>query len=71
MATSSVLYLAQIRPGRVEIYRNDGVRMDAFDMAEGVSLRLTLVEHGWQPTGQRVAGGGWDVIVVEPIPQEE
>jgi hypothetical protein len=69
MPTPPVLYLAQVRPGRVEVYRNDRVRMDAFDLPQGASLRQALIDHGWRPTGQRVAGGGWDVIVVEPIGQ--
>jgi hypothetical protein len=67
MASPSVLHLAQVRPGRIEVYRNDGVRVDAFDLPPGTSLRQSLLDHGWRPTGQRVAGRGWDVIVVEPI----
>ena len=58
--------LAQVRPGRVEIYRDDSVRVDAFDVLLGWSLRKTLVDHGWRPTGQRVSGGGWAAILVEP-----
>lgn len=67
MVVRASLYLAQIRPGRVEIYRDDSVRVDAFDVSLGRSLRQTLVEHGWRPTGQRVSGGGWAAILVEAI----
>jgi hypothetical protein len=63
------LYLAQIRSGRVEVYRDDSTRVDAFDVPIGVSLRRVLSEHGWRPTGQRVAGGGWGALLVEPITQ--
>jgi hypothetical protein len=61
------LYLAQIRAGRVEVYRDDSTRVDAFDVSETESLRKVLADHGWRPTGQRVAGGGWGAILVEPI----
>lgn len=61
------LYIAQVRPGRVEIYRDDSTRVDAFDVPIGTRLRAHLVEHGWRPTGRRVAGRGWDVILVEPL----
>jgi len=61
------LYLAQVRPGRVEVYRDDSARVDAFDVPLGKSLRRVLVEHGWRPTGRRAAGGGWAAIIVEPI----
>jgi hypothetical protein len=66
MVVRSALHLAQIRPGRVEIYRDDSVRVDAFDVAPGTGLRQTLVKYGWRPTGQRVSGGGWAAILVEP-----
>jgi len=65
MVLRASLYLAQIRTGRVEIYRDDSVRVDAFDVSLGRSLRQTLVEHGWRPTGERVSGGGWAAILVE------
>jgi hypothetical protein len=51
----------------VEIYRDDSTRVDAFDVPVGTRLRAHLVEHGWRPTGRRVAGRGWDVILVEPL----
>lgn len=68
-SASVTLYLAQVRPGRVEIYRNDSTRIDAFDVPPGRSLREVLVEHGWRPTGHRAAGSGWGAIVVESITQ--
>jgi hypothetical protein len=69
ISASVSLYLAQVRPGRVEIYRDDSARVDAFDVPPGRSLRSVLVEHGWQPTGRRATGGGWAAILVEPITQ--
>ena len=68
MSRTASLYLAQIRPGRVEIYRDDSTRVDAFDVPVGARLRAVLADHGWRPTGRRVSGRGWDVIIVEPIP---
>jgi hypothetical protein len=65
-----VLYLAQIRAGRVEVYRDDSMRVDAFDVPTGGILRKVLADNGWRPTGQRVAGGGWGAILVEPIRRE-
>jgi hypothetical protein len=65
---ASFRYLAQIRPGRVEIYRDDSLRVDAFDVPFGGLLRPVLLEHGWRPTGRRVTGRGWGVILVEPVP---
>jgi hypothetical protein len=59
--------LAQVQRGSVEVYRDDGVRVDAFEVARGRSLRRGLVQHGWQPTSQPAAGGGWAAILVEPI----
>lgn len=67
ISASVSLYLAQVRPGRVEIYRDDSARVDVFDVPLGRSLRGLLVENGWRPTGHRAAGGGWAAIVVEPI----
>jgi hypothetical protein len=66
MVVRAALYLAQIRLGRVEIYRDDSVRVDAFDVLPGQGLRQTLVTFGWRPTGQRMSGGGWAAILVEP-----
>lgn len=71
MARSAILYLAQIRPGHVEIYRNDSTRVDAFAVPMGARLRPVLAKHGWRPTGHRVSGRGWGVILVEPIPNRE
>lgn len=68
--SASYRYLAQIRPGRVEIYRDDNLRIDAFEVSVGVRLRQELADHGWRPTGRRVSGRGWDVILVEPIPNQ-
>jgi hypothetical protein len=62
-----LLYLAQVRPGRVEVYRDDSTMVDAFDVPIGARLRAVLVDHGWHPTGQRATGAGWGVILVEPI----
>jgi hypothetical protein len=67
MTRPASLYLAQVRAGRVEIYRDDSIMVDAFDIPPGAILRRVLVEHGWRPTGHRVAGGGWGAILVEPI----
>ncbi|HYJ66729.1 MAG TPA: hypothetical protein VEX15_03625 [Nocardioidaceae bacterium] len=69
ISASVSLYLAQVRPGRVEIYRDDSARVDAFDLPPERNLRGALDDHGWQPTGQRAAGGGWAAILVEPITQ--
>jgi hypothetical protein len=66
MVLRAALHLAQIRPGRVEIIRDDSVRVDAFVESPGQSLRRPLAEHGWRPTGQPASGGGWAVIIVEP-----
>ena len=66
MVVRAALHLAQIRPGRVEIYRDDSVRVDAFDVSPGQGLQQMLVKHGWQPTGQRMSGSGWAAILVEP-----
>jgi hypothetical protein len=61
------LYLAQVRRGWVEVYRDDSVRVDAFDVPFGVNPRRELVQHGWRPTGHpAVGGGGWAAILVEP-----
>jgi hypothetical protein len=62
------LYLAQVRRGLVEVYRDDSARVDAFDVPLGGSLRRVLVQHGWLPTGQPAAGGGWAAILVERVP---
>ena len=66
MVVRAALYLAQIRPGRVEIYRDDSVRVDAFDVSLGHGPQQMLVKHGWRPTGQRVSGDGWAAVLVEP-----
>jgi hypothetical protein len=66
MVVRAALYLAQIRHGRVEIYRDDGVWVDAFDLSSGQGLCQTLVESGWRPRGQRMSGGEWAAILVEP-----
>lgn len=71
MAGPTAAYLAQIQPSRVEVYRDDSTRVDAFDVPPGVGLRLELANHGWRPTGRRVSGRGWGVILVEPIPDLE
>ena len=66
MVVGAGLYLAQIRPGRVEIYRDDSVRVDAFDVSPGQGPQQMLVQQGWRPTGQRMSGNGWAAILVEP-----
>jgi len=63
----SSLYLAQVRTGRTEVFRDDSIRVDAFAIPQGSNLRQVLVEHGWRPTGSRMTGGGWGAILVEPI----
>lgn len=67
MIHKTALYLAQIRAGRVEIYRDDSTRVDAFDAPQGSCLRGLLADHGWRPTGRRATGGGWGAILVEPL----
>jgi len=59
------LYLAQVRAGRIEVYRDDSARTDAFELPPGSNLRRVLLEHGWRPTGHGVTGGGWGAILVE------
>jgi hypothetical protein len=51
----------------VEVYRDDSVRVDAFDVPLGGNLRRGLCQHGWQPTGQPAVGRGWAAILVEPV----
>jgi hypothetical protein len=65
--STTALYLAQIKAGRVEVYRDDSTRVDAFDAPQGSSLRSLLAFHGWRPTGRRATGGGWGAILVEPV----
>lgn len=67
MTPKTALYLAQIRSGRVEVYRDDSTRVDAFDAPQESCLRSVLASHGWRPTGRQADGGGWGAIVVEPI----
>jgi hypothetical protein len=60
-------YLAQVRTDQAEVFRDDSIRVDAFAIPHGSSLRRVFVQHGWRPTGRRVAGRGWGAILVEPI----
>jgi hypothetical protein len=68
-ADGSAPCTARIRTGRAEIFRDNSVRVDAFALPQGSSLRRVLGEHGWRPTGGRAATDGWGAIVVEPIRQ--
>jgi hypothetical protein len=43
------------------------VRVDAFAIPHGSSLRQALGHHGWRPTGPQVPGCGWGAILAEPI----
>jgi len=43
------------------------VRVDAFAIPHGSSLRHVLGHRGWRPTGPQVPGCGWGAILVEPI----
>jgi len=43
------------------------VRVDAFAIPHGPSLRHALGHHGWRPTTPQVSGCGWGAILVEPI----
>ncbi len=61
------LYLAHIRTGRAEVFRDDSTRVDDFAIPPGSSLRHVLIEHGWRPEGAGVNGGGWGAIIVEPV----
>jgi hypothetical protein len=61
------LYLAHIRTGRAEVFRDDSTRVDDFAIPHGSNLRRVLVEHGWRPTGAGVNGGAWGAIIVEPV----
>ncbi|HKE70664.1 MAG TPA: hypothetical protein VKB55_15500 [Nocardioidaceae bacterium] len=67
MTPKTALYLAQIRAGRVEVYRDDSTRVDAFDAPQQSCLRSVLASHGWRPTSRQAEGGAWGAIVVEPI----
>ena len=60
------LYLAHIRSGRADIFRNDSTYVDGFEIPHGSNLRRVLVDHGWRPTGSGVSGGAWGAIMVEP-----
>ncbi|MGH3455241.1 MAG: hypothetical protein ACRDPQ_11005 [Nocardioidaceae bacterium] len=60
-------YLARVRTDQAEVFRDDSVRVDAFVIPHGSSLRQALGDHGWRPTGHRVPGRGWGAILVEPI----
>jgi len=61
------LYLAHIRTGRAEVFRNDNTCVDGFEIPQGSNLRRVLVEHGWRPAGRGVSGGAWGAIMVEPL----
>jgi hypothetical protein len=61
------LYLLQVRTDRAEVFRDDNIRVDAFGIPPGSSLRQALGNHGWRPTGRRVPDRGWGAILVEPI----
>ncbi|HYJ68527.1 MAG TPA: hypothetical protein VEX15_12805 [Nocardioidaceae bacterium] len=61
------LYLAHIRTGRAEVFRNDSTCVDGFEIPYGSNLRRVLVEHGWRPAGHGVSGGAWGAIMVEPL----
>jgi hypothetical protein len=61
------LYLAEVGTDRAEVFRGDSLRVDAFGIPHGSSLRQALGRHGWRPTGRRAPGRGWDAILVEPI----
>jgi hypothetical protein len=66
---SSSLYLAHIRTGGAEVFRDDNTRVDRFAIPLGSNLRRVLVEHGWRPAGRGVRDGVWDAIMVEPLPR--
>jgi hypothetical protein len=61
------LYLAHIRSGRAEVFRDDSTRVDGFPIPQGSSLRRVLVEHGWRPAGRGVSGAAWGAVIVEPV----
>jgi hypothetical protein len=61
------LYLARVRTDQAEVFRGDSIRVDAFAIPHGSSLRQALGDHGWLPTGHRFPGRGWGAILVEPI----
>lgn len=63
------LYMAHIRTGRAEVFRDDSTRVDYFEIPHGSNLRRVLVEHGWRPAGAGVNGGAWGAIIVEPLAQ--
>jgi hypothetical protein len=61
------IFVARVRPGRVDILRNDRIRVDSFVVPPGARLREVLAQNGWRPTGRGVRGRGHDSILVEPI----
>lgn len=61
-------YVARIQPNYVRVFRIDEDRarlVDTIPLPTGVSLRRTLVNGGWRPTGRK-ARGGWGAIFVTP-----
>ena len=59
--------VSEVATDHAEVFRGGSVRVDAFGIPHGSSLRQALGRHGWRPTGHRAPGRGWDVILVEPI----
>jgi hypothetical protein len=61
-------YLAHVRhDGTIRITDEDHDRPDVVvRLPPAGSLRDTLEEAGWRPTGRRPRSGRWDLIYVEP-----
>jgi hypothetical protein len=63
----SAIYVARVRPGRVDVLEDGRTRVDSFAVPPGARLRTVLAEHGWRPTGRVVRGRGHDGLIVTPL----
>jgi hypothetical protein len=68
-----IMYVARVRDdGSICIHRHDQSEPVAVvTLLPGVSLRETLEEAGWRPTGRRARGGGWAAIYVHRLTRAE
>ena len=63
----SPIYVARVRPGRVDVLQDGSTRVDSFEVAPGARLRDVMADNGWRPTGRVVRGRGHDALIVTPI----